>query len=62
MISLNIDFTRAAFKPTAVSDFTLLLLALFIINDSQKAEKEKRKKREWQAKLQRNPLAGPKPF
>ncbi len=62
MESLKTAFTRAAHIPTGVSIFSLLLLAIAIIDDRQRREKEQREKRDRHAKLQRKPLAGPKPF
>jgi len=62
MKSLKPVFTRAAHSPTGVSIFSLLLLAIAIIDDKQRREKQQREKRDRHAKAQRNPLAGPKPF
>lgn len=62
MESLKPVFTRAAHSPTGVSIFSLLLLALAIIDDRQRRDKEKREKRNRHAKPQRKLPSGPKPF
>ena len=62
MESLKTAFTRAVHTPTGVSIFSLLLLAIAIIDDRQRREIEAREKRDRHAKSQRKPLAGPKPF
>ena len=62
MESLKPTFTRAATGNTGISIFSLLLLAIAIDDDKQRREKEQREKRQQQAKVQRKPLAGPKPF
>ena len=62
MESLKPAFTRAAHTPTGVSIFSLLLLAIAIIDDRQRRERQQREKRERHAKLQRKPPSGPCPF
>lgn len=62
MDSLKLSFTRAAALNTGISTFSLLLLAIAIIDDSQAREIEARKKRERHAKAQCKPPFGPKPF
>lgn len=62
MQSLKPAFTRATAGNTGISIFSLLLLAIAIIDDRQRYETQQRKKRERHAKPQRKPPAGPKPF
>ena len=62
MESLKPVFTRAARSPTGVSIFSLLLLALAIIDDADRRDKQQREKRNRHAKPQRKPPSGPKPF
>jgi len=62
MDPLSFHFTRAAVVNTGISTFSLLLLAIAIIDDRQRREKDRHEKRNRLAKQQRNPLAGPKPF
>ena len=62
MDTLSNHFTRAAVQYTGISTFSLLLLAIAIIDDKQRAEKRRQDRRDRYTKSRRNPLAGPKPF
>ena len=62
MDTLSNHFTRAAVQYTGISIFSLLLLAIAIIDDKERAENRQQEKRDRFTKSQRNPLAGPKPF
>ena len=53
-------FTMGSFLLGGI--FSLLLLAIAIIDDKEHAEKRRQEKRDRFTKSQRNPLAGPKPF
>ena len=62
MVSIKSTFTAAASGRTGFSLFWLMVFAIAIIDDSERAEQKRREKRERFAKAATKPPFGPRRF